>query len=267
MQFCGEFKIHSLNHLKRAVAEWSQRLGEYSLDCLESYSWGYDEALCHLKQPPINVGYTSEQRNIWLQHIIQTTSKQQIRLNALNWLNFGPLAKLMSKSESEAFEVYFQLRERALKECPFIQMPATSPNTYTVSSSSECASSQSLNTLIAKICERPAMYLGNNASLMQVWAFLRGYFDAHIDTGVECLQSQRFERFQNWLDFRYPFGRTANWGKTLHIMGISSLEWSIESFTSHLQMFDKGERFDSQDSVMREMIHHMIEHGQRAEEE
>lgn len=259
----GGIVISNLQHIKYAAAQWETKLGQQSLDCLCAYSTGFDHALNILERQPLEP-YSQEQRNIWLQHQVNMTSEHQSRLNAFNWLSFQSLANLWSKNQQDAINIYISLRTRALRECPLVKVPPPigrplhSDELEEYKGITIIEAPRNFEQLLDQACKRPAMFFGNQYSLTCLWAMLNGYFDAHTQCNVECLEKIRFVRFQLWMNKRYPFAETATWAKTISVLGINCNEWAFESFQTHWRMFIDGENSQAQDPTMRKIVETMI---------
>lgn len=247
-------------HITKAYENWENCLAVFSLRHLQAYDTGYTHVCSvlgvELPQPP----YNAEQRNIWLVEQLETSDEQHSRLNAFSWLNFAPLAYLHSRTEQDAIEFFFELLERAHRECPDIEVPAsTMSSTYEYESSIRTFESpRTLDELLESVCDRPAMFVGNEARLVHLWSMLKGYLHAHRDHGVQSLDEERLQRFQNWMNQRYPYGKSTTWAHTLDALSMQVSQRSFDSFTMHWEMYRQEEAATAQDPVMRTMIEHII---------
>ena len=245
-------------HLRHAYEHWETCLAVFSLHHLQAYDAGYIYACSisgvELPHPP----YSTEQRNIWLIKQLETTKEQHSRLNAFSWLNFVPLAYLHSRTEQDAIDLFFELIERAHRECPHIEVPESTMSPTHEHESRKFESPMTLDELLERVCARPAMFLGNEARLTHLWSMLRGYLHAHRDHGVQSLDEERLQRFQNWMNQRYPYGKSTTWAHTLDALSMQVSQRSFDSFTMHWKMHRQEEAATTQDPVIHTMIEHII---------
>src|SRR4051794_6700873 len=82
-----------------------------SLDALTAYEVGYVVA-CGRWGIPAPQRQHGDEVLAWLQSRIEVTDEHAGRLNAFNWLNVAPFARLLAADDREAFDVYFKLYDQ-----------------------------------------------------------------------------------------------------------------------------------------------------------
>ena len=245
-------------------ADWRDHLALRTLSNLESYLGGY--RLFGPKTSAEAQPYTNEQFYRWLVAQVETTGEHRSRMNAFNWLNIGPLARLRSRTEEEAIETYLELSERAKREAPLIELEeerapggTSHPGTLTFL--------EGFDQHLEAILKRPGMYLGSSGDLTDLWSLFRGWRWACRDGGDPAPDGIRLDAFQRWIDARYPFGQGQTWAGTLQVLALDSSVRAFDSFREHWDLFSERQPPDVQDPTTALIIENALAHAQRVQEE
>ena len=255
---------------RRALgADWRDHLALRTLSNLESYLGGY--RLFGPKASAEAQPYTNEQFYRWLVAQVETTGEHRSRMNAFNWLNIGPLARLRSRTEEEAIEMYLDLSERLEREAPLIEVeePPDRPKTIAreESEANGITITEGFDQHLEAILKRPAMYLGNGGDLTDLWSLFRGWRWACRDAGDPAPDGIRLDAFQRWIDARYPFGQGQTWAGTLQVLALDSSARAFDSFREHWTLFSDRQPPDVQDPTTALIIENALAHAQRVQEE
>lgn len=197
-----------------------EHLSCHSLDALTAYEVGYVFA-CGRWGIPTPLRPHGDEVLEWLRSRIEVTDEHAGRLNAFNWLNVAPFARLVAADDREAFDVYLELYD---------QIPAP----LTRHSWGQRQSDESLVDILRRIQERPAIYFGNGFRFLQVWAFCSGFRWAERDASVQAsLSEPLFAGFSKWLEARYPFSRGIPWHRLFHALALGNASSAFTSFMEH----------------------------------
>lgn len=171
-------------------------LGARSPRSLGAYLLGYTAAIKHHRSAQL-VDETGGKFATWVSVQLEWTHEHASRLNAGS--AFGPesVAILTSEDEHCAFETWLDLHARCVNEVG----ATTSPERY-----DSIPGDHTLFSLLATIRKRPGMYFGDGR-VEHCFALINGYSDAETDHEVSSLETAKMNKFQSWVDERYPFGR------------------------------------------------------------
>jgi hypothetical protein len=246
-------RIHTVGEVCERVRENPVRvLGARSPRTLDSYLLGYATAIEHhgVAQLVDEVGYSNFRE--WVNAQVSMTDEHGSRLNAGN--AFGPesVALLDSEDEHRAFETWLDLRARCVHE-----LAATaSPTPFEL-----VVGDRSLLGLLATISKRPGMYFGNRR-VEPCWALISGYSDAESEHGVGSIDTARMNKFQAWVDERYPFGCGRPWFRVFRLLAIDP-DRGCEVFFRDFALYLAGEPPDAPDPVMTTMLDAILEQSRR----
>jgi hypothetical protein len=101
-----------------------------SLYALTAYECGYFYG-CLRSQMPVPLSPNGPDLLEWLRSQIDTTAEHAARLNAFNWLNVEPLARLRAADDREAYDLYFDLRRQSSGLSARRHEPSNAPVTET----------------------------------------------------------------------------------------------------------------------------------------
>lgn len=225
--------------LDRVRLDHGEHLSCRSLDALTAYECGYEYG-CLRCGIPVPRSAHGPELLAWLRSQIDATAEHASRLNAFNWLNIAPLARLRAADDAEAYELYFELRTQVagLPQHPVKRNPIV----------------VELFEMLREIQGRPGMYFGNDFRFLQVWAFCSGFRWAERDANAGDYQAEPlFTSFPPWLEVRYPFARGLPWHRLFSALGLNSADWAFRLFFEHVELFRAGEPPDTEDPTMRKM--------------
>ena len=254
---------------RRALGDdWRDHLALRTLSNLESYLGGY--LLFGPKASAEAQPYTNEQFYRWLVAQVETTGEHRSRMNTFNWLNIGTLARLRSRTEEEAIEMYLDLSERLERETPSIEVEEPPERPRAISKEGLGAHGitvvEGFDQHLEAVLKRPAMYLGNGGDLTDLWSLFRGWRWGCRDAGRPAPDGIRLDAFQRWIDARYPFGRGQTWARTLQVLALGSPAMGFDSFREHWALFSDRHPPDVQDPSTALIIENALAHARRAQE-
>jgi len=151
-----------------------EHLGRCSVIEIYSYFVGYEFARQFWQQPELCHRISRERLKEWV--------NSKVHLCRQNMESF---CLLVTEDDRQAFDLYFELYDAALKECKddliICNQEQTSINHKEIKKS---------NTLIgflfeAPIKERPAMYFGNHRWISSLWAMCNGFLWAEKDMEIK----------------------------------------------------------------------------------
>lgn len=221
-----------------------EHLGGYSPKLIHPYFMGYGNALRFHERPQVSGRLGLSEFLDWFRDNCYGGRE-----------GYAAFCLLLTDSEEKALELLFEFREIRLKELDATTSFAGSgASGLSVVSDHEPISLTSL-TLHETMRTKTALYFGNDSWLRGMWAMWSGYIWAEKDIGIENSQdSQNFYNFQYWLDSRYKFTTSPNWGKLMEFLGMGVKENAREQFYDDFELFLEGAPPDGQTKRMKEWI-------------
>lgn len=214
--------------LSRIESDPLEHLGASSPRLLWSYFFGYEHALSFHSHPDIEGEMGLGEFNRWF--VANAYAGPQ------GWASY---CELITNSSEKALELFYEFRRIAKdsnwkEDDPFAGRVRIKEVSFL-----ELIRSDALN-------KRPAMYFGNSEWLSGLWAMWSGYVWAENDIGVtESVDRDTFVGFQGWLQQRFEFAQTANFGKLFDFLALDVKENALESFFDHLDLFLEGGQPDA----------------------
>jgi hypothetical protein len=221
-----------------------EHLGRRSVTEIRSYFMGYEFARQFWQQPELCRRISWERFREWF--------NSKVHLCRQNMQSF---CLLLTEDEGQAFDLYFELYDAALKECK--------DDLIICNQKQELINPDEIkktNTLIeflfkAPIREKPALYFGNHRWISSLWAMCNGFIWAEKDMGIEnSSDAINFELFQLWLDDRYPIAKGRNWDRLFDFFALHSESGALKEFYEHLEMFLEGDAPDATSKTIKEIV-------------
>ncbi|UBF25038.1 hypothetical protein K9N68_25885 [Kovacikia minuta CCNUW1] len=105
------------------------------------------------------------------------------------------------------------------------------------------AKSEYLYDLLARIKQRPGMYMGK-PSITRLNSFLDGYMSARIELGLSpTQQEQEFNGFQDWIQERFKIESSHGWASIILFYSADE-KAALEYFFELLDSFRRGDPAD-----------------------
>lgn len=228
-------------------------LGERSTRTLGAYECGYDAGVEHHGGGPL-IDELGDYFREFIGAQVAFTDEHNSRLNA--WTCFSPrsYALLQSADEAESLDRYLDLRAEALAA---YRAAGGKPGAV-----QRWSGKASLLELIMTMRKRPGMYFGT-AHVGNFWAFASGFRWAEHDLGQASIDVARLQKFQVWMDERYPFGRGGSWARTIRFLAMAQPDRECPMFYEHLDVFLGGAGPDAPDPGMEKMLANIVAHASK----
>ena len=221
---------------ERIEADPLEHLGSYSPEFLGTYFTGYGHARHVHNLADIEGRLSIFEFNRWFCETVTSASQ-----------GYAAHCLLLTDSEEEALQLFFEFRKLALPNYPLSKEPIELKSTERMSAL-DLITHEAMRT-------RPAMYFGNCEWTAGIWAYWNGYVWAEKDAGFEnSSDTLKFHEFQAWLDKRCPFANGARWGKLFQYLGMGVKEKAYEQLYDHLDLFLDGQPYDAPTKRMRDWM-------------
>lgn len=219
-----------------------EHLGGYSPKLLSSYFMGYGDALRFHGRPRVSGRLGPREFLDWFRDNLYGGRE-----------GFGAFCLLLTDSEEKALELFFEFRALRLKQLD--DNPSDAEASDLNDDSDLGRLSMTSLTLHETMRTKTVLYFGNDSWLRGMWAMWSGYIWAEKDIGIENSQdTQNFYNFPSWLNSRYKFTTSPNWGKVMEFLGMGVKENAREQFYDHFELFLEGAAPDGQTNRMTEWI-------------
>ncbi len=219
-----------------------EHLGGYSPKLIHPYFVGYGDALRFHGRPQVSGRLGPREFLDWFRDNLYGGRE-----------GFAAFCHLLTDSEEKALELFFEFRALRLKELDATRSAAEASD---LSDDSDLERLSMTSLILSETMRtKTALYFGNDLWLRGMWAMWSGYIWAEKDIGIEDSQdSQNFYNFQYWLDRRYKFTTSPNWGKLMEFLGMGVNENAREQFYDHFELFLEGAPPDGQTKRVKEWI-------------
>jgi hypothetical protein len=221
-----------------------EHLGGYSPELIHPYFMGYRNARRFHRAKPVIGRFGLLEYLDWFTENVYGGQA-----------GFAAFCHLLTDSDENALELFFEFREIRLKELELAPAAEVAEKAdLNDDSAVEHISITSL-TLHETMRTKTALYFGNHSWLRGMWAMWSGYIWAERDMGIESSQdAKNFYNFQTWIDQRYQFAIARNWGKVMDFLGMGVNANAREQFYDHFELFLEGAPPDAQTKPMKEWI-------------
>ncbi len=213
-----------------------EHLGRCSVSEIYPYFIGYDIARKNWGLSEIHYQFDRDEFRDWIESKVHLCNK-----------NLQTFCLLMTETEKEAFNLYFEFYDLAIEECKvnLTINKEISDAEFNLNISEKSATLVDF-ILNEEFRKRPAMYFGNHRKVSGLWAMCNGFLWAEKDLGIEdSSDAINLEMFQLWIDERYPIAKGKPWDKIFFYNALNSDDRALKEFYDHFEMFLEGKKSDA----------------------